>query len=423
MEEGKAFDAGESYICDSAQAVSSRHTVSLVVALRSILRRGPQFQQQSLGARLGAFRAAAEELTLRGIDAASLIRYGMYREIMAPLLGGLIFRLIPAPIGYAPGSLPHGLDAAGWCQALGLENWTGDETLSVPEALEFLMRAIVPVFPVIERWVMTAQLDDLVLLSPPTDIEALRDYDDPLLEELREQYIWAVDHFTETYYEDWQTSSLHHAYRWLTRCAPPPCPIEQMQERKIDLAKLNAEIARRATSDKPDETMSLSSGALLAPEMVRYAKPLLEQGRYREAAAVFEFGTQQVPNNGEFRNNLGFCLIPVDPAAALGHLEAAMRLNFSQCEVNVYNQMCCLVSLHNERAALNIADLAWERIQSQPVLAAVLWQRSAGGGWSLCSVDDPRRKVAELAASIAAGEGWDRDTEIWRTRLRYFDET
>lgn len=285
MQEGKAFDAGESYISDEAQAVSGRHTVSLVVALRSILRRGPQFEQQSAEAPLAAFRAAAEELTRRGVDAGSLIRYGMYTDIMAPLLGGLIFSLIPASIRLVSDAPPEGLDVAGWRQALGFENWTGNNRPSMSEVIEFVERAIALVVPIVERWIMTAPLADLVLLSPPTDIDALRDYVDPLLDELREQYTWAVDHFTETYYEDWQTSSLHHAYRWLTRCAPPPCPDEQMQDRKVDLAKLNAEIARRATSGMPHEARSLSSGALLAPEMARYAKPHLEQGRYREAAA------------------------------------------------------------------------------------------------------------------------------------------
>ena len=48
---------------------------------------------------------------------------------------------------------------------------------------------------------------------------------------------------------------------------------------------------------------------------------LLKQGRYREAAAVFEFGVQQRPEDAEVRNNLGFCLIPVEPREALGHLD------------------------------------------------------------------------------------------------------
>src|SRR5271170_5821649 len=90
MDEGKAFDAAESYLSDSSQPVRARLTVSLIVALRGILQRGPLFAQVSPEARCEAFQAAAEELTRRGIDASSLVRYGMFREEASPLLAGLI---------------------------------------------------------------------------------------------------------------------------------------------------------------------------------------------------------------------------------------------------------------------------------------------------------------------------------------------
>ena len=47
----------------------------------------------------------------------------------------------------------------------------------------------------------------------------------------------------------------------------------------------------------------------LVDEMSRHAIKLLRQGRCKEAAAVFEFGVQQRPEDPAVRNNLGFCLI------------------------------------------------------------------------------------------------------------------
>lgn len=49
-----------------------------------ILSHGPEFQQPTPEARREAFKAAAVELTRRGLDAVALVRYGMSREATAP---------------------------------------------------------------------------------------------------------------------------------------------------------------------------------------------------------------------------------------------------------------------------------------------------------------------------------------------------
>jgi hypothetical protein len=430
MNEGKAFDATESYLRDSSQGIRSKLTVSLVYALRGILRRGPQFENVSPESRREAFHAAAGELTRRGIDASSLVRYGMFREVVTPLLTGLLHGWFFQPSIAAstphreiPGvSLPpKGLDVDRWRQVLGLreeiENWP---PTSVEDLLKLFTNILVPIAPLIESWVLTAPLDDLLLLTPPANVDVLESYSDASVGELREQYEWVVDHLSETFYQDWRTSSLHHAYSWLAHREPPSCPPELMRDRKIDISKLNAEIARRATSERPEEPRALSTEALLTLEMVDFAIPLLREGRFREAAAVFEFGIRQMPYSGELRNNFGFCLIPDDAREALVHLESAMRLNFSYCEVNTYNQMCCLIALQNDRAALNLADRFWSAIRSRPALPATLWRRD-DARWTLFHAEDPRQKVAELAVTTARAEGWKEDIQLWLTRFDEFE--
>src|SRR6185437_12268340 len=76
MDDVRAFDATESYLCDVSQdAMSKWRTTSLVTALRGILNRQPQFEHDNPDARTIVFRAAADELTRRGLDAMALIRY------------------------------------------------------------------------------------------------------------------------------------------------------------------------------------------------------------------------------------------------------------------------------------------------------------------------------------------------------------
>ena len=322
MNDGKAFDATESFLSDSAEEIRSKLTVSLMVAVRGILQRGPRFEYPSLEARRDAFHAAARELTRRGVDASTLVRYGMFREVALPLLAGLLRGPVSdaqkaAPISLADESVlvphPEGLDVAGWYQALGIKvGGTHWPPASAADLLAFVNDVLIPTAPLIQNWVYTAPLDDLLLLTPPSDPESLRTYKDSFADEVREQYEWTVDHFTETFYHDWRTASLHHAYGWLADREIPPCPQGLMDERRIDTVKLNAEIARRATSKRPDDPGALSAGGLLVPQMVEFAKPLLEEGRYREAAAVFEFGIQKMPNDSDLRNNLGFCLFPLD---------------------------------------------------------------------------------------------------------------
>ncbi|MEV5703945.1 hypothetical protein [Actinoallomurus sp. NPDC052274] len=64
--------------------------MSLVTALRGILRRAPVFRQSTPQARREAFLGAARELSSRGLDSSSLVRYGMCEEIVGPLIVGLV---------------------------------------------------------------------------------------------------------------------------------------------------------------------------------------------------------------------------------------------------------------------------------------------------------------------------------------------
>jgi hypothetical protein len=109
MDEGKAFDAVESYLCETEREPSAQwRTVSLVTAILGIITHGQEFERPTPQARQKAFKAAADELSRRGLDAVALVRYGMAREVIAPLGAALIVGLISNRSPY------NGIDVPSW---------------------------------------------------------------------------------------------------------------------------------------------------------------------------------------------------------------------------------------------------------------------------------------------------------------------
>lgn len=416
MPDERPFDATENYLCDASEpAMGKWHTTSLVTALKGILGRKPEFERGGgRGTRLAAFRSAADELTRRGLDASSLVRYGMWDIIASSIWNALVQS---ATVGIErPGGMSRAA-ADAWWVALDLpERPAFHDTPAPEEAGDLMLDTILPSIHRLVRWICTASVSDLVKLAPPPEIIP----EDPACAPtggLFDQYDWAVDHFSSTFYSEWSTTSLHYAYRWLSGHEVPPCTPELMSDRHVDSTQLNAEIARRAATRQPSGPAQPGIDALLAGEMVTYAISLLNEKRFREAAAIFEFAAAQKPYDGQFRNNLGFCLIPEDPLAALGHLQAASEMNFPQRVLNVYNQMCCYVALRRPREALGLAEESWNDILSAHPSGATIWKHDGSlSEWAICHTDDDRGSTVDLAIALAHMEGWSVEEQTWRER-------
>lgn len=409
MDDDKAFDAVESYLCETEREPSAQwRTVSLVTAMLGIITHGPEFEDPTPQARQKAFKAAADELSRRGLDAVALLRYGMAREVIAPLGAALIVGLI------SDQSLYNGIDVPIWRAALDLEP---PVRASGPPSLGEVTAGVGSIFssaiPQLLQWAANASLDELVSLTPPTrDAITSLPSGEPGDQAMRVQYRWAVDHFAKTFFRDWNTESLHYELRWLDGDVLAPCPDELMNDRRIQRDQITEEIARRVVYNRGN----IDPGESLAMEMTRHAEKLLKQGRHREAAAVFEFGVQQRPEDADVRNNLGFCLIPIEPREALDHLKSAANMGYEPSATNAYNQMCCYVAVGRSRAALNIADSEYKKLHGKQV-AAFLW-RSREGQWELFFSEDPLQEIAVYSAEIARTEGWKDQEEIWRATIQ-----
>jgi len=411
LDDDKAFDAVESYLCETETEPSEGwRTVSLVTALLGILSHGPEFERPTPEARSEAFIGCADELSKRGLDAVALVRYGMMTEALAPVLASLIVEAMSGdfePI--------HGIDAQRWRSALGIELPTSNSgESSNPGVVGWFEDALLPAVPTLRKWAAGVPLKELIDLRPPTrDFVLSLPTHQPGGRGLRDLYRWAVDHFAHTYYRDWDTTSLHYELRWLDGDILPPCPDEIMRDRKVSRGEIAQEIARRVVYKKKTR----DPGESLVSEMTLHARRLLRQGRYSEAAAVFEFGVQQRPEDAEIRNNLGFCLIPLDAREALNHLSVAANMGYGPSATNAYNQMCCYVAMGRSRAALNVAEDEWKR--SQPARRdAMLWKQSADAQWELSDSEDCLQSVAQFAADIAHAEGWEDQEKYWRGVLQ-----
>ena len=417
MGDERAFDAAEHYLCDRSESSMEKwRTASLVTAVVGILSRQPQFEHDSSHGRAAAFHAAADELTRRGLDAVALVRYGMAMQVTGMILNSLVQST--GANADRPGGIARE-DADAWWSVLSL----GDrpslaDTPSPAEVLDLVRKTLAPGIPRLRSWLITASLDDILELRPPAE-PILESAKIDILRGLDEQYIWAIDHFSKTFYDDWRTSSLHNARRWIDGHQLPPCSEDLMAERVIEKLRLDAEIAKRASAPRRKSPRVAAITHVLEGQMIRYAASLLAEQRYRDAAAVFEFAASQEPYNGTVRNNLGFCLIPENPLEALGHLEAAAELTDSIVAINTYNRMCCHMALRRSRDALNLADKNWPEVRSKRTSSgATLWRRGADSeSWVIFHADDERLALAELATAAARDEGQSESEQAWRVRV------
>jgi hypothetical protein len=415
------FDARQTLLCEGSRRPDDRwSTVSLVTAVRGLVSWTPADtlawpRGSSPDSRLTAFQAVTGELTRRGVDAESLVRYGMRNEIAASLMSFLLIKALGLEIPELARQRSIDLDA--WnavlpnrkIQDLNLQISAENLSMIVNETAQYQVPLILP-------WIMRAPLKTLVTLSPPELPRLAESFlISPSDSELYQRYAWLVDRFSTTSLHDWLTSSLYCEYRWQAEQEPPPCPPVLMLDREISEERLNAEIARRAVLQVPNGEPDAESA--LAVDMAGHARALLLQGRGHEAAALFEFASKRRPADAEARNNLGFCLIPENPKQALWDLEAAARMGYDNTVVNVYNRVCCHSALRQARAAIALADGYWMG-QDGPPIGAILWRRAPNGGWDIAEVADSRHALADLIVSIAVEEGLRDEERIWRHRLR-----
>ncbi|MEY9875984.1 tetratricopeptide (TPR) repeat protein [Streptacidiphilus sp. MAP12-33] len=398
---------------------TSWRTVSLVTSLRHLLARNQEADNTSQESRADALRAIASELTRRGIDADSLIRYGLCIEVFSPLLGAAILKnIIPKKdLGRILGLSPEDLEA--WRDVLDIQASVapapGDDDFA-----GFVQVTIESFGPRVITWILYAPVDDLITLRPPqpAELEEALNFADPSAELIKE-YRWVVDRFSETFVRDWSEHSLRQEYLWIQGRALPPCPPALMGDRLVTRSELEAEIARRAVlpPTEPSPLESVDSGGRLVIEMENHARLLLSEGRYREAAALFEFAEKRRPEDPSIHNDMGFCLIPVNSREALKHLNSAAALGYHPAAINTYNIMCCQFDGRDFHSLVGTAGKYWDTQLENRATPGTLWRWSSRDSWQLVNTKDARKAIATLAHQVCTTEGWKELEQLWFDRL------
>jgi hypothetical protein len=411
----RPFDA-VIFLLDPGERASVRRwsTTSLVTGVRGLVSLPLGWPERGVNPIDDALKVACGALTERGIDADALIRFGFMPELVAAVV-------IPtaAQMCLSDGAAGDS-QLVSWIQVLeGFANRGGGGESDSPASL--FLRTLASITHPVSAWIATAKLEDLVSLTPPTGAEVANALKSgPPDQQLFDDYRWIVDRFSTTSLSAWSTSSLHREYQWKRNEIPPPCAPGLMVELAIPQDELNREVAQRAVATEgPSSSRIPEDTMLILAEMERHAKGLLASGRFREAAALFEFACRRSPQHPNPANDLGFCLIPVEPRTALFHLERAARRGYNDRAINSHNQMCAWLGIGSPYEALRVADEYWAE-PGEGAGRGVIWAPpSKDCDWSLMETDDARREIAGLAIALAVREGLREEQNVWQERLSH----
>lgn len=338
------------------------------------------------------------KVTEAGIDGEALVRFGLTYEAAFAFLVDL--------------AVGHSKDQKfdDWRETLQLQSPPDPSdkrafSKAVGKALNISLPALL-------RWVQNAPFEEVVTMAPPSAElwKYIAESPEPA-QEMCDQYRWIVDRLSGQPLKDWSTASLEAEFEWLRGRQPAQIPTAALIKLDYKPEDFAMQIADRNASRKTDPYDPLTT------HVDDKAKALLREGRYSDAAALFEFmGEHAKYRKPDCLNNRGFCWIPPDPKKALYFLEQAASRSYRPAGVNVYNQMCCFLALGDHPSVRSLSENYWsEKFEEDPV-PATLWIRD-GEVWSLTNTKDAREEVAKLALRQAEAEGWPDRVERWTLRL------
>ncbi len=388
-----AFDARQIYLTERARDVSAWSMTSLINGLKiqyawMAIEDGdaPDYQFAS---------RIATELSSRGVPPDLVIRQGLYRHITSSI------------VWHLRNSLRRGFDELGWINLA--REVTPDFSEDVGGEDSALERVVFFVNPYLTRWILFAPLDDLVnhrFDGTADDNKRLGD----TLPERDHDVVWLVDRFTSTYLKQWRRRSLQREWRYMHSQNDGCCPAGYMHERSIDLSALAgvlAEIGASQIEHKDQEPGGNSTGRLIRIEQFfPLAVKALGAGDRAEAASIFRMIAKVRPDDREVMNNLGFCILPEEPAEAEALFTSALEDPSSELPIAMtYANLAIARFLSGDRAgALESLELARTHCAEED-RTFYMWDIASvrSGNWTMVEIDsDLREYIGELTECIEA---------------------
>lgn len=313
--EDRPFDAAEIYLRERSRGLDAWSLPALIGGLRS------QFAWLSLDSvrddppNFDRAQALMEVLEKRGVDAEAVVRQGF----VSLLIGSVMWHVYRA--------IESNEEDYGWLTLLKVIA-PEDELRSISDSgnegqiIEYVAPKLIDH---VVMWSLYAPLDDLLhhrAPESPYNLHELWPDVPPRNFELQ----WLVDRFTETYLYNWHPVSWTSEWRWIHSSRPGCCSPAQMRDRVIDnneLARILAEYACEI-EDKDKAREFGDDSRIHVAQFLDVALGAIESGNVSEAVSMYRAIVRLVPDDWQATNNLGFCLIPIDPAEAIEYLERSI---------------------------------------------------------------------------------------------------
>lgn len=385
------FDAGRQMLSDQALSVEPSRlwsTVSLLVVLEKV-------------ARTRAFGADGERNLLRSVHGSTALALlgerGLDQRKLVALSFGRHFRFsIDARIGRSVGKVEG--DMARWVEHRKPYSRKKDVGLSE----EFRAK--------VRMWIEQAELPAVIDWTPPTRDQWKSIGNESAADPLEPEYRWFAERLTQTYLKDWSDSSLALEFRYLNEgWRPSEVPNELIEERKISVGAINAELASRRVRGYALDVDAV--GALV--ELARAA--IEEDGAPATAASIFRTALTLDPSSQLIANNLGFSLIPVSAAEALVALEGARQMAGPMLLIEV-NLAAAHLAMGDNTSALEAAERAFQ-IGFRSGSRAWLWTLPLTTPPAMTFID-PCTYCCQLALKAAEAKSDETATATWLARLK-----
>lgn len=344
----RPFDAGEIRLRDQDRPTNLRHSVSLIAELEEQLRIPPSMSDD-LDERRYLVRACVQELVRRGFD-----RDDLMEVVVTYATIGMIAYMATAYLMKAVGSGSGEqleLDPAWLALQSGI---LGQEEDSDPT---HTLRVFVDPNLVyrVHAWNRKQSLEDISMWSPPPET-VLSDEFERTPTGIANRGRWISDRFTKTYLAEWSKSSLDLEWQYLHSSVPGCAPRTEMDLRRLDVNDVAREIAKRTVGEQPGGDSEPS--AVQVQDFTTIAVDFLSSGRFEAAAAIYEGLESLRPSDHRVVNNLGFCLLPIDPERALATLKRSAEIAPRPLLETHANLALAYFLLGNYRSAITAAKNA-----------------------------------------------------------------
>ena len=335
----KAYDSREVYLHDQSTKPPSRWRLAAI--LRGIIEEScepPPADNDQAAERKDQIYELIRCAELRGLDPDEHflphVRLAVAGSAFAQLLGSLHGR-------DEPESFDH---TGGWAAVA--EQFGTDDSDSGPYRSDGAWLG--DLYGAIIKWSLACSLEELLDWMPPAPERFSRPLalPDPHSDD---DGTWIVERFTRTFLWEWSVPSLRREWLYLHGQHPAPCSAEDMEVRAVSENELALLMADRLAAEPPPYSQ-------LSARLVGSAAGFITEGRRREAVALFEATLHLEPDSQIALNNLGFCLLPDEPKAALDVLERAVASGRGDVDLANLNRVLALASLGRYTSALGLVE-------------------------------------------------------------------